>query len=117
MTGKSVFFMVLLTMPILVVFIVLGRLQQGLGSWACLATVFIVARYRWELRKSIYFWIAIAVMLLLQIPVVLYVPWNAKGWHGWAKPLAFVNGALGLGLLKLAEIVIAKNNDKPDTRS
>jgi len=117
MTSKSVFFMVLLAMPILVVFVVFGRVQQGLGAWACLATVLIVARYRWGLRKSIYFWIAIALMLLLQIPVVLYAPWNAKGWHGWAKPLALVNGAVGLGLLKLADIIIAKNNDKPDTRS
>ena len=116
MTGTSAFLMVLLAMPILVAFIVLGKVQQGLGAWACLATVLIVARYRWELHTSIFFWIAIAVMLLLQVPVVLYVPWNGQGWHGWAKPLGFVNGAVGLGLLKIAETVILKNNDKPDTR-
>jgi hypothetical protein len=116
MTSKSVLLMALLAMPILIVFVVLGRFQQGLGAWACLATVLIVARYRWELRKSIYFWVAIAVMLFLQIPIVLYVPWNAKGWHGWAKPLAFVNGAVGLGLLKVVEMIAIKKKDKSDQK-
>ena len=104
--------MVLLALPALVAFAILGRMQQGLGAWACLATVLIVARYKWELRKSIYFWFAVAIMLLLQIPVVFFVPWSAPGWHGWAKPLAFVNGAVGLGLLKLAELIGTRNDQQ-----
>lgn len=106
--------MALLAMPIVGVFAFLGRFQQGLGAWVCLATVLIVARYRWSLRKNIWFWVAIIIMLLSQIPIIMYVPWNARGLNGRALiPLGIADGAVGLSLVKIAEAVI-KHTGKSD---
>ena len=110
--AKSFFLLLLLASPVLGVFAVWGRVEQGFGAWACLATVLIVVRSGWALKRHVRFWIAIAIVFLLQIPIMLYVPWTARGFNGRAvMPLAFVDGALGLGIVKLAEMAI-KSDDK-----
>jgi hypothetical protein len=112
MTTKSLFLIALLTAPLLIAFAALGRFHQGIGACGCLTVVLIVAKYGWKSRKSIYFWVAIAIMLLLQIPIVLYVPWEALFGRAFVA-FGLADCAVGLGLLKLAEVV-AKNKDKSD---
>jgi hypothetical protein len=119
MSSESTFLTGLFALPILIPFTLLGRFQQGLGACACLATVLIIARYRWDLRKHASFWIVIAVLLLMQLPIVVYVPWTAKGLNGRAMmPLALADGAIGMGLVKLAEMAVKKKelNSKESTK-
>jgi phosphoglycerol transferase MdoB-like AlkP superfamily enzyme len=116
MTSESMFLMGLFAMPICIVFVLLGRYRQGFGAWASLGTFLIVARYRWDLRKHVSFWIAIAVMLLMLTAIVVYVPWEAKWMNDRAfMPLALAYGAIGLGCVRLAEMAIQKK-EKSDTK-
>ena len=109
MTGKSMFLIALLATPILIAFAALGKIQQGFGAWECLIVVLIVARYGWKLRTSIYFWIAIAIMSLIQLPIVLYVPWEALFGRAFAG-VGLADGAVGLGLITLAETLARKDD-------
>jgi len=68
----------LYALPIFILFSVLGKWEEGIGAWICTTIVFLVVGARWDLRKRFWFWIAIGFGLLLQIPLVLLVPWNNR---------------------------------------
>jgi hypothetical protein len=68
----------LCAVPVFVMFLLLGRWEQGIGAWICTAIVFLVVGVRWELRHYSWFWIAIAVGILIQAPFVLLVPWKDR---------------------------------------
>jgi len=61
----------------------------------------------WNLRKHLWYWIAIAFVVLIQIPIIVLIPWEAKGMTGRAVlPVAIADGMLAYGFLKLAEILV-----------
>ena len=58
-------------------------------GWTCCTIVTVVAaKLRWELKREWWFWMALAVGIGLQIPMVLLLPWD--------KP--YLTGAGGLAL-------------------
>jgi hypothetical protein len=109
LTGKFLYFALLCSSPLLALFAYLGRTDQGFGAWACFTVVLLAMRNRWDLRKHVWFWIAIAFVVFIQVPIVFLIPWGAKGITGRGVfPVAIVDGALAYGLLKLAEMVIKR---------
>ena len=103
--GKAILLIALLTLPVLILFAVQGRFSQGTVAWQCLTVVVVLAWYEWDLRKSVCFWIAIAFMLLLQLPIVFYVPWRVFPLGKAFAFFAFADFAVGLGLMKIVKIL------------
>ena len=63
-----------------------------------------VARVRWDLRKRKWFWATMGIMILLQAPIVLFVPWTSKSYPGVTLlPIAVLDCAIAYGCIKLAE--------------
>jgi hypothetical protein len=110
LTSQSVLATCLCAFPLIIPFAILGRFEQGMGASCCLAMVLIVARFNWELRKHISFWIAIAVLLLMQLPIVVYVPWSTNRlFNGRGlTPFALIDCLIGFGLMKLAKMAMKK---------
>jgi hypothetical protein len=78
--------------------------------------VFLAIKNRWNLRKHVWFWIAIAFVVLVQVPIVVLIPWGGKGLTGRAVfPIAIVDGALSYGCLKMAEFLIKKDDGASST--
>ncbi len=110
LNGKLLYLALLCSSPILFLFVYLGRTDQGFGAWACFTVVLLSIISRWDLRKHLWFWIAIALVVLIQIPIVVLIPWGGKGITGRGVfPVAIVDGALAYGSLKLAELAIKRN--------
>lgn len=66
--------------PILIVFAVLGKIWLGFGAWMCTGLVLLVVRVRWDLRKHAWFWATIIFAELLQMPLVVLLPWNDRSF-------------------------------------
>ena len=90
--------------PIMLIFWLLGGLETGIGAWVCFTFVLLVVRIRWDLRRYVWFWVTIVLALLLQIPLVLEIPWNDRNLT-WLilLPVAALDYAAVYGCVRLAE--------------
>jgi hypothetical protein len=104
LTSKSAYVALLFALPVLLIFVYLGKWQMGIGAWICAGLVLIVVRSHWDLRGSFWFWLSIGVALLLQVPIILLIPWGNRGLSGISLlPVAVVDYGLVYGCVKLAE--------------
>lgn len=76
LTRMSAFAAMLCSLPVLLLFAYFGKKYLGIGAWICGAIVLLVIRKRWDLRKRLWFWIAVVFMLIFQVPIVLTIPWS-----------------------------------------
>ena len=104
LTAGFAYLILLCSSPILLIFFLVGGLQIGIGAWICTAFVMLVVRIRWDLRRYVWFWITICLALLLQIPLVMVVPWNDRNLT-WIIlfPIATLDYAVVYGCVRLVE--------------
>lgn len=111
LTNKDYYLSLLCALLVFILFSYLGRTDQGYGMAACTAVVFMAIRNSWNLRKHLWFWIAIALVVLIQVPIVVLIPWGGKGITGRGVfPVAIADGALAYGFLKIAEFLINRGS-------
>jgi hypothetical protein len=62
---------------------------------------------RWDLRKRVWFWVTIVIMVLLHLPLVMLLPWTNNSYPGIVLlPGALLDLAIVYGSIKLAESVM-----------
>lgn len=109
LTRKDGLMAMLYASPIMLLFAYLGNWQRGLGAWACAGIVLLVVRMRWDLRNRAWFWVTVATMGVLQIPLVWYVPWsNTNLSSASLLPVGLLDFGIVYGCVKLAEKVMGK---------
>ncbi|HLJ90554.1 MAG TPA: hypothetical protein VKZ53_27340 [Candidatus Angelobacter sp.] len=114
LTSKSAYIAFFYALPVLIIFAYLGNWQMGIGAAICAALILLVVRSYWDLRMSPWFWLSIGVAILLQVPIVMLVPWGNRSLTGPVfLPLGFADYYLIYGCVKLAE----KLENRRDTRS
>ncbi len=64
--------------PIFFLSIYLGHVKEGVGAWICTGIVLLTAKTHWDLRKHSWYWTVVIFALLIQIPFVLFVPWDNR---------------------------------------
>ena len=55
-----------------------GRIQLVWPSMLAVIVLGVVIRFKWKLRKQAWFWVTTAVIAVLHILWVLFVPWTTK---------------------------------------
>src|SRR5262249_14722918 len=80
--------------PVFILFIASDKMGEGLGAWFATGIIVASITVNWDLRRNLWFWIAIMIAILLQIPFVQFVPWTDRY-------MSFV-GLLAFGLLDYA---------------
>ena len=93
-----------LLLPVLFLFIYLGKAAMGLAVFIVLGMVLVAMKFSWNLRKHVWYWAIIAFILALHIPLVLLVrlPQGSVPTIVYAMPLAIadyliISGAVRLG--------------------
>ena len=99
----------LLVIPVLELFIRLGKGEIGRAVCIDLVGILVAIRLRWDLKKYPWFWGIIALLLALHVPLLLFVPWPS----GWvpaivAMPFAVLDCMIVLGAVRFAERYIFK---------
>lgn len=110
LTAVAAYLILLCSSPILVAFAIVGKIWIGFGTWICLGLVALVVRTRWDLRRHFWFWIIVACAGLLQIPIVLWIPWNDRTltWITFL-PVGALDYVLVHGCIRLAERALRKD--------
>jgi hypothetical protein len=95
----------------MLLFCFLGKWETGIGAWICSGIVLLAVRVHWDLRKHVWFWIAVILAFIIQIPIVLLIPWDDRNLTGISLlPVAVLDYGLAYGCIKLAELLIKKDD-------
>lgn len=110
-TRTAALLAMLFSSPIFLLFIYLHKVEQGIGAWICAGIVVVSIIVRWDLRKSAWFWVAILIGALLQLPFVVFVPWTNR-YMSFVSflPFGLLDYAMVYGCIKLAEKVAKKSS-------
>lgn len=113
LTSKLAYRALVCAVPILILFSMLGKGEEGIGAWICTTIVLLVVGVRWDLRRRYWFWIAIGFGFLLQTPLIFLVPWNNRNLI-WITvlPLGVLDYFLVYYCVKTTERLTASNHGK-----
>lgn len=71
----------------------------------------LVIRFKWNLRRQAWFWIAMVVIFGLHVPLILFFPWTT----GWVPAMALTVGATADFCLILWILIVAERLIGPKT--
>jgi hypothetical protein len=113
LTAGAAYLIALCCSPIMLIFWFLGGLGTGIGAWVCFTFVLLVVRIRWDLRRHVWFWITITLAFLLQIPLLLEIPWNDRNLTWFILlPVAALDYAVVYGCVRLIEKLVLPHSEK-----
>ena len=87
-------------LPLYLVFYFLGMEEMGRSVFIVLGMTMLAIRVRWDLRKRVWFWAVVVVLLLLHVPLLFVFRWP-RGFHGWLPAV----GTLPIGIADLLIIL------------
>jgi hypothetical protein len=65
-------------LPIYWIFDRIGKLNIALPTLNCIAVICFIFILKRKLRRHAWFWITMAVIIALHIPLIFYVPWTTR---------------------------------------
>jgi hypothetical protein len=70
---------VISTFPLVPLLKYLGRPASGVPAYLSALMILLAVRSRWELSDRPWFWIAVAAIVAVHLPLIWFVPWG-NGW-------------------------------------
>ncbi len=55
-----------------------GRFDLALPTLISIGTLGFAVALKWKLRRRVWFWITMTVIVALHVPLILFVPWTTK---------------------------------------
>ena len=102
--------------PVFLLFLWLGKADMGLTVFIVLGMAIYAIKLHWDLRKHIWFWVIIAIILALHVPLVFMIRWpqGSAIVRGPAFVVGIVDFIIIWGALDLAERLFVKNPSSND---
>src|SRR5579862_975817 len=96
------------TSPIFILFVYLGDPGRGMAAWISALAISCAARFLWDLKDRAWYWLTIAIILLLHVPVILLIPWTLKRQWTYVQflPMAILDFGVAYGIIRLVEKMI-----------
>ena len=103
-------------LPMLLLFIYLGKADMGLAVFIVLGASIVAIKIRWNLRKHIWFWAIIAIILALHVPLVFIVRWpqGSVPTLFYTLPFGLVDFLIISEGLRLAEKLLSKDSSNAE---
>jgi hypothetical protein len=90
--------------PVLLLFMYFGHEDLGMTVFIALAAVMVAIRIRWDLRRQMWFWQTIGLVLVLHIPFFYFVRIPPAWFHSVAMlPIVIPDCLLALGVIRVVE--------------
>ena len=117
-TRRWLLLMLLSLVPFYSLFAFLGYPGKGRAAGICAAAIITAVRARWEVRKQLWFWVAVGILSALHVPLILLIPWTTASYPAFALlPVAVVDFAIVYGCIRLAEKAIGRSKPLGGERS
>jgi hypothetical protein len=111
LTRKSALVIALCSSPFFFIFAYLGDPGKGRAAAICSIAIITALWYYWDLRRHVWFWFTAAIVIMLHVPVVLYVPWTDTKYPGVVLlPFGLLDYGIVYGCIKLAEKVMKRSD-------
>jgi hypothetical protein len=103
---------VAMLLPVFVLFVYLGNADLGLTAMIVLGMIMCAVKIRWNLRKYVWFWATIILILALHVPLFFIIRWpqGKVPTIAYTLPLGFADFFIILGALGLAEKLFSKDS-------
>jgi hypothetical protein len=113
---KWVMLIALFSSPAFFLLFYYGYPGKGKVASAFVGMILFAIRARWGLRKYMWFWLTVAIIFALHLPIVWYVPWPDERYPNIALlPLALLDYALVRGCIKVVEKLINRSDEAGST--
>jgi hypothetical protein len=105
-----------LASPVFFIFVHFGKPEIGFTALIALCMVIVAIRLRWKLRVHAWFWVTIALIMALQIPLLFIVRWPRTNIPtiAFALPIGIADFLLISGAISLAEKVFSKGHSSDE---
>ena len=111
LTTKAALVLILCTLPFSFLFDYLVGPAKGRAAWISVGMIATAVWIYWDLRKRVWFWATITILVLLHVPLVLFVPWSNTDYPGVVLlPIGLLDLAIVYGCIKLVEKVMNKSS-------
>jgi hypothetical protein len=103
-------------LPILLLFIYLGKADMGLTVFIVLGVSLVAIKIRWNLRKHLRFWLIIVFIFALHVPLFFIVRWPQGKVPGlfYGLPFGLIDFLIISEGLRIAEKLFAKSSSSTD---
>ena len=64
--------------PLFFLFAYFGDPGRGRAAFVIAGMIALAARFLWDLRTRVWFWITITIVALLHVPLILFIPWGSQ---------------------------------------
>ncbi len=105
-------------LPVFFLFVYWGKEDMGLAVLIALGVTIGAIKLRWDLRKHVWFWAIIAVILALHVPLFFVVRWPQGNVPTlfYTLPFGIIDFLIISGVLGIAEKLLSRdpspNNEK-----
>lgn len=103
-------------LPVFFLSAYLGKAEMGMTVCIVLGMSMLAIKMRWRLRKHVWFWATVAVILALHVPLLFIVRWpdSEVPTIAFSMPLGIADFLIILGAVGLAEKLFSKNSSPVD---
>lgn len=96
--------------PLFIVFAYFGDPGRGQAAWVSAGVIAIAARFWWEFKGRIWYWLMLAVIVLLHVAVILLIPWSFKQLSYIALlPVGLLDFCVAYSIIRLAAKIFGEN--------
>jgi|GEM_PF-3241535 len=105
--------------PVFFIFFYLGKPEIGFNVGIGLGVAAIAIRFRWQLRRHVWFWGAALIALGVQVPLVFVVHWphTKVPTLVYAMPIGLCSYALVAGAIRIAAWIFSKDDSPSDEQT
>jgi hypothetical protein len=102
--------------PVFILFIYLGKAEMGFTVFIVLGMVLLAIKLQWRLRKHVWFWATIAVVLALHIPLFFIVRWpdTKTPTIAYSMPMGIADFLIISGAIRLSKNLFLKDSSSND---
>jgi len=95
------------TSPLFILFAYFGDPGRGRAAWISAGIVFVLIRAFWGLKKRVWFWLTVTMIVCLHVPLTLLIPWGDQPLSYVALlPVGLLDFAIAYGIIRLVEGVM-----------
>ena len=108
-TDYSAVAILILLLPVFLLFRHFGRIDLALPACIYLGMILVAIRIRWDLRKHLWFWCTVIIVLLLQTLAIILIPFpHITVTRITILPIGLADFLIILGVIRFVETVIIK---------
>ena len=98
--------------PVFLLFIYLGKAEMGFTVSLVMGMILLAIKLQWRLRKYVWFWVTIAVVLAFHIPLFFIVHWpdTKAPTIVYSMPLGIADFLIISGAIRLSENLFLKDS-------